>query len=132
MRLVFSFRDRERSPAQENPEKDAPPNLVRFFMDGEPKIKREEVVVPIKVLSGDVNNCYGSFRNSRITHVNGRKIKNLRELIRIVEDGSKDTFVVFKNEEGSKMVLERKIAEKGHDKILRTYKISADRSVDLQ
>jgi len=116
----------------DKPNKDAPPNLVYFLLNSEPGVKGEEVVIIVKVLPSEVNNGYQDFVNQRITEVNGKKIKNLRDLIRIVESCERDRFVVFKNQRGRRIVLDRKRVEKEQDKILRTYRIRSDRSEDLR
>ena len=116
----------------DKPNTDAPPNLIYFLINNEPTVKGEEVVIIVKVLTSEVNNGYQDFVNERITEVNGKKIKNLRDLIRIVEGSEMDRFVVFKNQQGRKIVLDRKMVEKEQDKILRTYRIRSDRSEDLR
>jgi len=114
------------------PYKDAPPNLVYFLINNEPAVKGEEVVIIVRFLPSGVNNGYQEFTNERITEVNGKKIKNLRDLIRIVESCESDRFVVFKNQRGRRIVLDRKMVEKEQDKILRTYRLRSDRSEDLR
>jgi S1-C subfamily serine protease len=116
----------------DKPDKDAPPNLVYFLINNEPTVKGEEVVIIVKVLPSEVNNGYQDFTDERITEVNGKKIKNLRDLIRIVEGSEMDRFVVFKNKHGRRIVLDRKMVEKEQNKILRTYRIRSDRSENLR
>ncbi|MBW1717431.1 MAG: trypsin-like peptidase domain-containing protein [Deltaproteobacteria bacterium] len=112
--------------------KNAPPNLLYFLYNNKPTVKGEEAVIIVKILPSEVNNGYQEFVNERITEVNGKKIKNLWDLIRIVESGTEGRFVVFKNPLGNKIVLDRRMVEKEQDKILRTYRVPSDRSDDLR
>jgi hypothetical protein len=97
-----------------------------------PTHEREEVVIVIKILSFDLNNGYDNYTNKRIVEVNGKKIQNLRHLISIIEDSTKDPFVVFKTEKGNLISFNRKSVEENQKKILDVYRIAADRSTDLQ
>jgi S1-C subfamily serine protease len=111
---------------------DAPNNLLTYFVDGELTREGEEVVVIIKVLASDVNNGYDDMINTRVAEVNGEKIRNLEDLIRVVEQDTGNPFVAFKTEHHQTIVVDRKKAEAAHDEILSTYRIAEDRSPDLK
>jgi S1-C subfamily serine protease len=92
----------------------------------------EEVVLLVKVLASEVNTGYHEVFNGHIVEVNGQKVKNLRHLIKLVENDTDDPFVVFKGYRRAIVVLDRKKAELENPKILETYGIPSDRSEDLR
>ena len=115
-----------------DPEDDAPAELSQYLVNNKPTVEGEEVVVLINVLSSDVNSGYRDYKNSRITKVNGRKIRNLQDLIRAVEKGNGQRFVEFENDERIRMVLDREEADRQKQRILKTYRIPFDRSEGLR
>jgi hypothetical protein len=112
--------------------KDAPYNLLTFLADGRLTRQGEEAVIIIKALPSGVNNGYEDYINKRIVEVNGKKIKNLQDLIRTVEDNPETPYVVFKTAANTTIALDRKKAEAEQAEILKTYRIAADRSADLK
>lgn len=114
-----------------NWKRNTPVNLLHYWRNGRPTAEGEEVVVLIKVLSADVNNGYDNFINERIVQVNGTKFTNLREMVRLIEQASDEPFVVFENEKGARMSLERGRVKAEQAAILQTYDIARDRSEDL-
>jgi len=111
---------------------DAPYNLLAYFADGKPTRKGEEIVIIIKALSSGVNNGYDNYINKRIAEVNGKKIQNLQDLIRTVENSSESPFVVFKTSANKTIALDRIKAETEQAGILKLYQIAADRSANLK
>jgi len=111
---------------------DAPYKLLTYLVDGKLTREGEEVVIITKILADDINSSYDGMVNRRITEVNGKKIINLRDLIRTVEADGADPYVVFKTEDNETIALERQKAEGAHDAILATYQISEDRSPDFK
>jgi hypothetical protein len=111
---------------------DAPYNLLTYFVDGELAREGEEVVIIIKVLAGDVNNGYEDLVDSRVVEVNGKKIRNLQELIEAVETDVENPFVAFKTEHHQTIAIDRKKAAAAHAEILSIYRIAEDRSSDLK
>jgi S1-C subfamily serine protease len=117
---------------------DSPYNLVAYLNDGDHFEEGEEIVIIIKVLTGNFNNGYENLVNSRITMVNGEEILNLQDLIRIVEagtvakTGTEEPFVVFKTLQDRTIAIDRQKAEAAHDEILSIYRIAEDRSSDLK
>ena len=80
----------------------------------------------------DLNNGYDDFIDQRIVRVSGREFANLQEMIRLIENASDASFVVFENEKGSRISLERNRVEAEQVEILQTYDIASDRSEDLR
>jgi S1-C subfamily serine protease len=109
-----------------------PSNLLNYFVNQILDRKGEEVVIITKILPSNINNGYQEFVNDRIIEVNGQKILNLVELIKIIEGDPEDPFVVLKTESGRIIGLDRDEAQKEHRNILRSYRIASDRSADLE
>jgi len=110
----------------------APRHLVALYQEGRQSVEGEQVVILSKTLSAEVNSGYHDVNDLHISKVNGFKIHNLRELIRIVESKSRSPFIVFESRQGLKIVLERKRAETELAKILKIYSVPKDRSEDLK
>lgn len=110
---------------------DAPKNLLARYYFEHLERQGEEVVNLVRVLPAEVNKGYHDSGDYRIVMVNGEKINNLKDLIRIVES-SRDEFVVFTDRWGGAIVLDRKVAVAENGKILAKYRVPADRSGDLQ
>ncbi len=108
----------------------APPELVAEVSNRPTKEKRE-VVLALKVLAADINRGYHGIRNWLTTEVNGRKFGDFKEFYEIVT-GSEEPFLVFKNDKGYQLVIDREKALESHDELLKTYRIREDRSEDLE
>lgn len=112
--------------------KDASKELLSILESNYRSEGDKEVVLLIKVLASGVNEGYHNFEDWVITKVNGKEIKNLKELVEIVEhETGGDEFVVFENSRGKEIVLNKKKAEESKKEILETYHVSRDRSSDL-
>ncbi|NKB25632.1 MAG: trypsin-like serine protease [Kiritimatiellae bacterium] len=109
----------------------APPAWLDLLSQNHTPEGIDEVVLALKVLASDINVGYHKFSNWMIREVNGKKIRNLKELIQHIESAT-SPFIVFRNHQGQEMVLDRKKAESNHQKILQTYRIHSDRSDDLR
>lgn len=109
-----------------------PSNLLNYFVNQILNHEGEEVVIITKILPSNINNGYQEFINDRIIEVDGKKILNLAELIKIVESNSRDPFIVFKTESGRIIALDRELAQQEHRNILKSYHIASDRSADLE
>jgi len=110
---------------------DAPSELVSIYENEIRSPARSEVVVLQKVLADRVNQGYHGFEALAIERVQGRRIRHLRELIRIVESAT-DEFIRFQCHEGSIIVLDRDLVDKANRRILRRYGVAFDRSEDLR
>ena len=110
---------------------DAPSEIVSIYENEIRTAARSEVVVLQKVLADRVNQGYHDFEALIIHRVQGRKIRDLKELVRIVES-STDEFIHFQGHDGDMIVLERERVEKRIRSILRRYGVRVDRSKNLQ
>lgn len=93
--------------------------------------ERDEVVLALKALAAPVNQGYQDLSNWVVAEVDGQKVRTLRELVSLVENGT-NSFVVFKNKWGHQIVLDRAQAKAAQPQILATYRIPEDRSPDLR
>ena len=93
--------------------------------------ERDEVVVALKILAAPVNQGYQDLSNWVVAEVDGKKIRNLRELVDLVENGT-DPFVVLKTKWGHQIVLDRAKVNAAQAQIFATYRIPEDRSPDLK
>ncbi len=109
----------------------APPNLLNFFINGDPTDEKEEVVIMTKVLDADINVGYNKHTDQRVVKVNGKKIINLTQMIAAIEAQGATDFIVFEMEKGDQLVLNNRRAAMIHGDILKTYGIVQDRSGDL-
>jgi len=112
--------------------KDAPYNLLAYLVDGRLTQEGEEVVIIIKSLPSGVNSGYENDVNQRVIEVNGKKIRNLQDLVATVEHGSENPYAVFKTAENKTIALNRDQAAAEHREILELYQIAADRSANLE
>jgi S1-C subfamily serine protease len=110
---------------------EAPPGIISIYENDICSASRSEVVVLQKVLADRVNQGYHDVEMLVVDQVQGRNIRNLKELIRIVES-AKDEFVRFQGSDGQMIVLERASVEKRNRGILRRYGVPFDRSANLQ
>ena len=110
---------------------EAPSEIVAIYENEIRTASRSEVVVLQKVLADRANQGYHDFEALIISRVQGRKFRDLKELIRIVES-STDDFIRFQGQGGDMIVLERDRVEKRSRSILRRYGVPYDRSKSLQ
>ena len=108
----------------------APRNLVALYEHGIPTRGRLEVVVLQKVLADEVNQGYHGFESQVVVRTQGKRVRDLRHLISIVE-ATKDEFLRFELASGERLVVERALAEKRGRMILKRYGLPRERSEDL-
>jgi hypothetical protein len=110
---------------------EAPSEIVSIYDNEIRSASRSEVVVLQKVLADRANQGYHDVEMLVVDKVEGRNIRDLKELIRIVES-AKGEFVRFQGSDGHTIVLKREGVEKRNRSILRRYGVPADRSENLQ
>lgn len=109
----------------------APENLVTYYYYGEPTEDRKEVVVLVKVLADEINMGYHDWNYNVITHVNGRKISTMKDLVEAFEN-HRGRFHIIEDEAGKKIVLDKNKVDKNSQRILQRYKIKSNRSEGLK
>ena len=115
----------------DDPITDAPSKFLTLYKHGKLQSINNEIVVLSQVLPGEVNKGYHNYSDLIITHVDGNRINNLKNLIQIVENNREKEFVEFETKEGTKFVLDRKQAQADLPDILKTYNVPNDRSENL-
>ncbi|MEW6601534.1 MAG: trypsin-like peptidase domain-containing protein [Nitrospirota bacterium] len=106
------------------------PEDLSVELENWPTEERKEVVVALQTLAADVNKGYHDLDRWVVSEVNGIKFKDFDELFHLVTM-STEPFIVFKNNKGFQIVIDRDKAQKAHNKILQTYNVMEDRSSDL-
>jgi len=110
---------------------DAPSEIVSIYENEIRSASRSEVVILQKVLADRANQGYHDYEALIIERAQGRKIRNLKSLIKIVES-STDEFIRFQSHDGDTIVLERDNVETRNPKILQRYGVPFDRSLNLR
>jgi hypothetical protein len=109
----------------------APATLVSLHDHGVRTPRMREVVILQKVLADKVNGGYHELESVQISKAQGRRVRKLSDLVRIV-DATEDEFVVFETPDGQRIVVDRQAAADRAEMILRRYGAPADRSPDLE
>ncbi len=86
----------------------------------------ENVVVLTQVLGDEVNVGYQNFDSMVLVAINGKKVRNLREVVEIVES-CKDEYITFEFENDIPVTLNIGKLREATPRILERYHITADR-----
>jgi S1-C subfamily serine protease len=108
-----------------------PANLANYYYYGKQSEDRRQVIVLTKILGDDLTVGYDDFKDHVITHVNGKAISTMADLVKAIEDNEGEYHVIM-DEWGNQIVLERRKVAEAQAKILEKYRIDAERSVDLR
>ena len=95
-----------------------------------PTKSEQELVVLLKVLAGEHSRGDYGISLWHIEKVNGSKFKDFKEFYKMVMD-SKEEYVIFEDEDGAKVVIDRAKALAVESELLNRYSIKANRSDDL-
>ena len=103
---------------------------LRYSATKFPTKEKQELVVLLKVLASA--NSRGDYGISmwHIGKVNGKEFKNFKEFYNLVIN-SKEKYVVLEDEDGAKVVINRKKALATEKDLLQRYSIKANKSDDL-
>lgn len=107
-----------------------PINLVYEVLNGKVSKELQQVVVLSRVLAAEVNVGYQNLGATIVEKVNGKKIKDLEELISIVES-TKKGFIVFQLKNKTRIVFDVEKLKQSTPHIMNLYRIPKDRSLDL-
>lgn len=107
-----------------------PINQVYQVINGKVSKDLQQIVVLSRVLAAEVNVGYQKLGALIVEKVNGKKIKDLKELISIVEN-TKKGFIVFQLKNKTKIVLDADKLKKSTPMIMERYRIPRDRSLNL-
>ena len=109
----------------------APTELINYYLNGESKTDRREVLVLVKVLADELNIGYHQSKNIVISSVNGIQVSTMKDLMNAFES-HKGEYHVVEDTNGFILTLDRRKAERANEGILKKYKINEDRSEDLR
>jgi len=107
----------------------APPEILKE-MKAFPTKDRQEVVVAIQVLAAEINKGYHDISTWVIKKINGNEYKDFNAFYELATN-STNPFVVFENEEGKQIIIDREKADESHQRVLATYNIKTDRRLDV-
>jgi S1-C subfamily serine protease len=93
--------------------------------------EKDEVVVLLKVLASDISRGDNNFGMWPIDKVNGKPFKNFKEFFAMMEN-LKEPYYFLEDNDGVKVIIDRKEAQKRQKEILRKYNIEYDKSEDLR
>ena len=93
--------------------------------------EKEEVVVLLKVLASDISRGDNNFGMWVIDKVNGKPFKNFREFFSLMQQ-NKETYYLLEDNDGVKVIIDRKEAMAKQRQILEKYNVEYDRSEDLR
>ncbi|CAA6818649.1 MAG: serine protease; identified by sequence similarity; putative; ORF located using Blastx/Glimmer [uncultured Sulfurovum sp.] len=92
---------------------------------------KDEVVVLLKVLASDISRGDNNFGMWPIEKVNGKTFKNFKEFYELVE-AITEQYIVLEDNDGVKVIIDKKEVEEKQQKILKQYNIEFDKSEDLR
>ncbi len=92
---------------------------------------KEEVVVLLKVLASDISRGDNNFGMWVIDKVNGKPFKNFKEFFTLMQQ-NKDPYYLLEDNDGVKVIIDRKEAIAKQPAILKKYNVEYDRSEDLR
>jgi S1-C subfamily serine protease len=92
---------------------------------------KSEVVVLLKVLASDISRGDNDFALWPIDKVNGERFKNFKEFYQKMQ-AVKDQYIVLEDNDGVKVIIDRKEAQSKQREILNKYNIEFEKSIDLR
>jgi len=107
----------------------APKELLYLYYYGRRTDRRREVVVLTQVLADELNVGYTRLEFSTVATVNGQAPVDLADLVSLI-DAATET-VDIRTSASERMVLDAATAREASPRILKRYRIPADRSLDL-
>ncbi len=96
--------------------------MYQHFIEDELYKERDEIVVLTALLPDTINTFMEEFREGIVEKLNGKKIRNLKELADAIAANG-DQFVFEFNGIGRPLVLERKDVEAASDRIRKRYNV---------
>lgn len=107
----------------------APKEFLHTYYSGSRTSQRLETVILSQILADQINVGYEEFYSESVTSVNGKKPKDLRHFLHLVESSPK--VVEIRTSSNALIVLDVKESQQRRDQILNRYRIERDRSDDL-
>ena len=109
----------------------APDDITHYYLYGKRTDDRKQVIVLVEVLADEINVGYHDLDNRVVSYVNGKKISTMADLVAAFENNAGKYHIIL-DERGHQIVLDRSKVDQNSERILERYRISSDRSKDLQ
>ena len=107
------------------------PNLpLRYGATKFPTEEHQEIVVLLKVLASTISRGDYGVSLWKIDKVNDKKFKDFKDFYRLVME-SESKYVILEDDDGSKIIIDRKKALDIQDELLQRYSIKSTKSSDL-
>jgi PDZ domain-containing secreted protein len=107
------------------------PNLaLRYGATKFPKKDKQELVLLLKVLASSLSRGDYAISMWKIDKVNGKPFKDFREFYNIIQQ-SQDKYIVLEDNDGSKIIIDKKKALAIDNQLLQRYSIKSTKSEDL-
>jgi S1-C subfamily serine protease len=108
------------------------PNLpLRYGATKFPTQDNQEIVLLLKVLASTISRGDYGVSFWKIDKINGQKFKDFKDFYKLVTT-SKEKYVILEDNDGSKIVIDRKKALDIQEELLQRYSIKATNSPDLK
>ncbi len=105
----------------------APTTIVNLYFSGRSKSEKEQVIILSQVLPHTSNKGYHHLKNMIVDTVNGKKIRNFKDFIAIVDNCS-SKYLRIHFDSKIQIIMETKKAKAVNSEVLDLYKIKSDRS----
>jgi S1-C subfamily serine protease len=93
--------------------------------------EKDEVVVLLKVLASDISRGDNNFGMWPVDKINGKTFRNFKEFFTMMET-MKEPYYFLEDNDGVRVIIDRKEAQKRQKEILKKYNIEYDKSEDLR
>ncbi len=108
------------------------PNLpLRYGATKFPTKDKQQIVLLLKVLASSLSRGDYSIGFWKIDKVNGKAFKDFKDFYKMIES-SRDKYIVLEDDDGSKIIIDRKKALNIDKEILYRYSIKSTKSDDLK
>jgi len=104
---------------------------LRYKSTKFPTKEKQEIVIMLKVLASNLSRGDYGLGLWDFEKVNGKKFKNFQEFYKLVT-ASKEKYIVLEDEDGSKIIIDKKKALEIDNEILQRYSIKSTKSDDLK
>ncbi len=104
---------------------------LSYFASQWPTQKKKEVVVLLKVLASDMSRGNNNFTMWPVEKINGETFPDFQTFYQKMRD-FKGQYIVLEDNDGVKVVIDKKEAQEKQSEILKKYNIEFDKSIDLR
>ena len=127
--LVFQVLSRDYLSTWDSWWDKAPKEFLHLYYSGNRTAERQEVVILTQVLADEINVGYEHLYSESVVSVNGRMPRDMLDFVQQLE--SSHGLVEIRTSSDGTIVLDSEAARAATKRILSRYRITRDRSVDL-